>query len=53
MMKISIEDIEINASYIEKIYTHLQVLDIPSDSNGLMMNAKEFLEELDKATGSS
>lgn len=31
----------------------MQMLDIPSDSTGLLMNAKQFIDELDKATGSS
>ena len=29
------------------------MLDIPSNSNGMLLTAKQFIEELDKATGSS
>jgi len=29
------------------------MMDIPSDSTGLLINPNQFIEELDKATGSS
>jgi hypothetical protein len=31
MMKVTTEDIEINAAYIQLIYEHLQTLDLPSN----------------------
>jgi hypothetical protein len=40
MMKVTTEDIEINAAYIQIIYEHLQTVDIPTDSTGLLFTAK-------------
>jgi len=50
ILKIAIEDIEVNATYIEQIYEHLQTLDIPIDSGGLMLSARDFLTNVDRAT---
>jgi hypothetical protein len=50
MMKVTIEDLEINAAYIQIIYESLQALDIPTDSSGLQFTVKEFTNLLDKAT---
>jgi hypothetical protein len=53
MMKVTTEDIEINAAYIQLIYEHLQTLDLPSSPSGLLFSASEFNELLDRATQSS
>ena len=53
MMKSSLEDIEINAAYMQLIYEHIQTLDIPANNIGLMFNSEEFIGLLDKATASS
>lgn len=50
MMKVTIEDIEINAAYIQVIYEHLQTLDIPSDPTGILHTVTEFTSLLDRAT---
>jgi hypothetical protein len=50
MMKVNLEDIEINAAYIQLIYEKLQTLDISTDSTGTIYSAMEFAEILDKAT---
>lgn len=52
-MKVSTEDIEINASYIQIIYEYLQTLDINIDATGLLFTVKEFSEMLDRATEKS
>lgn len=38
-MKLNLEDIEINAAYIQLIYEHLQTLDIPTESTGSIFTA--------------
>jgi hypothetical protein len=43
MMKVTIEDIEINAAYIQLIYEHFQTLDLPSDSTGKVISGPEFV----------
>ena len=53
MMKVALQDIEINASYMQLVYEHVQTLDIPSDSTGSLFSAQEFAEILDKATNES
>lgn len=42
-MKVTIEDIEINAAYIQLIYEYFQILDLPSDATGKVISAPEFV----------
>lgn len=51
MLKLNIEDIEINASYIQNLYEYMQTLDLPTDSAGLQYTVNSFLQNvIDKAT---
>ena len=40
MLKVDLEDIEVNAAYIELIYEHIQCLDIPNDQAGLVLSSE-------------
>lgn len=53
MMKVTTENIEINATFIQLIYENLQTLDLPSNPNGLQMSAPDFAAFLDRVTQSS
>ncbi len=40
MLKVSLEDIEINACYMQLIYENIQTIDVPTGSTGILYTSK-------------